>query len=114
VDVQSAPSDAEDPDVERSPSKRGKGKGKKDSAKKGKSKKKRDGWIWLESLMRGQGQSDEKLAAYKKESEWQCISIQCRLYTNTLQVTECSGSVPKQKCTAGWSSMNTSTRSCSV
>jgi hypothetical protein len=115
VDMQSAPSsDAEDPDLERSPSKRGKGKGKKDSTKRGRSKKKRDGWIWLESLMRGQGQSDEKLAAYKKESEWQCISIQCRLYTNTLQVTECSGSAPKRKCTAGWSSMNASTRSCSV
>ncbi|KAJ7836709.1 hypothetical protein B0H13DRAFT_2368590 [Mycena leptocephala] len=70
VDVQSAPSsDADDPDLERSPSKRGTGKGKKDSVKKGKSKKKRDGWIWLESLMRGQGQSDEKLAAYKKESD---------------------------------------------
>ncbi|KAJ7857183.1 hypothetical protein B0H13DRAFT_1641118 [Mycena leptocephala] len=66
----SAPSsDAEDPDLERSPSKRGKGKGKKDSTKRGRSKKKRDGWIWLESLMRGQGQSDEKLAAYKKESD---------------------------------------------
>ncbi|KAJ7884873.1 hypothetical protein B0H13DRAFT_2343513 [Mycena leptocephala] len=51
------------------PSKRGTGKGKKDSAKRGRSKKKRDGWIWLESLMRGQGQSDEKLAAYKKESD---------------------------------------------
>ncbi|KAJ7827691.1 hypothetical protein B0H13DRAFT_2373694 [Mycena leptocephala] len=70
VDVQSAPSsDADDPDLERSPSKRGTGKGKKDSVKKGKSKKKQDGWIWLESLMRGQGQSDEKLAAYKKESD---------------------------------------------
>jgi hypothetical protein len=71
VDVQSAPSsDAEDNDVVMSPSKRGRRK-----VEKGKSKKKRDGWIWLESLMRGQGQSDEKLAAYKKESKWQCISI---------------------------------------
>ncbi|KAJ7895125.1 hypothetical protein B0H13DRAFT_2339007 [Mycena leptocephala] len=47
----------------------GRRKGGKESVKKGKSKKKRDGWIWLESLMRGQGQSDEKLAAYKKESD---------------------------------------------
>jgi hypothetical protein len=84
VDVQSAPSDAEDDDLEMSPSKQGRWKGGKESVKKGKSKKKRDGWIWLESLMRGQGQSDEKLAAYKKESKCQCMSIGCRLYTNTL------------------------------
>ncbi|KAJ7855353.1 hypothetical protein B0H13DRAFT_2357972 [Mycena leptocephala] len=67
VDVQSAPSsDAEDNDLEMSPSKQGRRKGGKESVKKGKSKKKQDGWIWLESLMRGQGQSDEKLAAYKQ------------------------------------------------
>ncbi|KAJ6595454.1 hypothetical protein B0H10DRAFT_2328574 [Mycena sp. CBHHK59/15] len=66
VDVQSAPSsDPEDNDLEMSPSKQGRRK----EVKKGKSKKKRDGWIWLESLMRGQGQSDEKLVAYKKESD---------------------------------------------
>ncbi|KAJ6608937.1 hypothetical protein B0H10DRAFT_2226429 [Mycena sp. CBHHK59/15] len=51
-------------DVERgemSPSKRGK-----------KRKAKRpDGWIWLESLTRGQKLgNDEKLAAYKKEMQW--------------------------------------------
>ncbi|KAJ7032235.1 hypothetical protein C8F04DRAFT_959320 [Mycena alexandri] len=49
-----------------SPSKPG-GQGK--GVKKGKSKKKPDGWIWLESLMRGQAVSDEKVAAYKAESE---------------------------------------------
>ncbi|KAJ7913988.1 hypothetical protein B0H13DRAFT_1612017 [Mycena leptocephala] len=67
VDVHSAPSsDAEADDLETSPSKRGRRKAGKEGVKKG---KKRDGWIWLESLMRGQGQSDEKLAAYKKESD---------------------------------------------
>ncbi|KAJ7811708.1 hypothetical protein B0H13DRAFT_2383723 [Mycena leptocephala] len=67
VDVHSAPSsDAEADYLETSPSKRGRRKAGKESVKKG---KKRDGWIWLESLMRGQGQSDEKLAAYKKESD---------------------------------------------
>ncbi|KAJ7823370.1 hypothetical protein B0H13DRAFT_1659075 [Mycena leptocephala] len=67
VDVHSAPSsDAEADDLETSPSKRGKRKAGKEGVKKG---KKRDGWIWLESLMRGQGQSDEKLGAYKKESD---------------------------------------------
>ncbi|KAJ7793634.1 hypothetical protein B0H14DRAFT_3497849 [Mycena olivaceomarginata] len=40
----------------------------KERAKKGNSKK-ADGWIWLESLTRGQALSDEKLAAYKKESD---------------------------------------------
>ncbi|KAJ7924690.1 hypothetical protein B0H13DRAFT_2315206 [Mycena leptocephala] len=80
VDVQSAPlSDADDPDLERSPSKRGTEKGKKDSVKKGKLKKKRGSWIWLESLMQGQGQSNEKLAAYKKESDrvqWFCAEAE--------------------------------------
>ncbi|KAJ7889997.1 hypothetical protein B0H13DRAFT_2341237 [Mycena leptocephala] len=67
VDVHSAPSsDAEADDLETSPSKWGRRKAGKESVKKG---KKRDGWIWLESLMRGQGQSDEKLAAYTKESD---------------------------------------------
>ncbi|KAJ7861145.1 hypothetical protein B0H14DRAFT_3620009 [Mycena olivaceomarginata] len=40
----------------------------KERGKKGNSKK-ADGWIWLESLTRGQALSDEKLAAYKKESD---------------------------------------------
>ncbi|KAJ7033251.1 hypothetical protein C8F04DRAFT_957865 [Mycena alexandri] len=52
-----------------SPSKlAGQRKGRK-KEKKGKSKRKADGWIWLESLTRGQALSDEKLAAYKRESE---------------------------------------------
>ncbi|KAJ7912475.1 hypothetical protein B0H13DRAFT_2476143 [Mycena leptocephala] len=46
-----------------------------EGVKKGKSKKKRDGWIWLESLMRRQGQSDEKLAAYKKERQADCEEV---------------------------------------
>ncbi|KAJ7131454.1 hypothetical protein C8R44DRAFT_731675 [Mycena epipterygia] len=54
-----------------SPSKGGRAEegttGKK--GKKGKAKKKGDGWIWMENLMRGQPQSEEKLAAYKKESD---------------------------------------------
>jgi hypothetical protein len=47
-------------------SKWGRCKAGKESVKK---RKKRDSWIWLESLMQEQGQSDEKLAAYKKESK---------------------------------------------
>jgi hypothetical protein len=75
VEVESAASsDAEDGALEISLSKRGTRKAGKERAKKGNSKK-ADGWIWLESLTRGQALSDEKLAAYKKESKWQCISF---------------------------------------
>ncbi|KAJ7042737.1 hypothetical protein C8F04DRAFT_1251555 [Mycena alexandri] len=64
-DVEVVSSEGSDSD-QGSPSKPG-GQGK--GGKKGKSKKKPDGWIWLESLMRGQAVSDEKVAAYKRESE---------------------------------------------
>ncbi|KAJ7046076.1 hypothetical protein C8F04DRAFT_1248344 [Mycena alexandri] len=61
-----------------SPSKPG-GQGK--GVKKGKSKKKPDGWIWLESLMRGQAVSDEKVAAYKAESEQvQWFRVEAEMY----------------------------------
>ncbi|KAJ7144583.1 hypothetical protein C8R44DRAFT_865490 [Mycena epipterygia] len=66
VDVESSgSSDAVDSDVEMSPSK----PEKLQDGKKPKKPKKRDGWIWLESLTRAQPLSNEKLAAYKKESD---------------------------------------------
>ncbi|KAJ7860564.1 hypothetical protein B0H14DRAFT_3622269 [Mycena olivaceomarginata] len=69
VEVESAvSSDAEDGALEISLSRRETRKAGKERAKKGNSKK-ADGWIWLESLTRGQALSDEKLAAYKKESD---------------------------------------------
>ncbi|KAJ7802968.1 hypothetical protein B0H13DRAFT_2389291 [Mycena leptocephala] len=81
VDVLSAPSsDAEDNDLEKAPSKPGRQKGEK----KGKSKQtKRDGWIWMESLMRGQATGDEKLARTRRK------------------VIGCSGFVRKRRCIAG-------------
>jgi hypothetical protein len=88
VEVESATSsDAEESDLGMSPSKLGK---KKAGKKKGKGKgkegkgKKPDGWLWMESLTRGQAQSDEKLAEYKKESKWRFIYIECRLFTDML------------------------------
>ncbi|KAJ7026891.1 hypothetical protein C8F04DRAFT_1296032 [Mycena alexandri] len=66
-------SEAEESDPEMSPSKGGRTEeettGKKGKKGKGKGKKKGDGWIWMENLMRGQPQSEEKLAAYKMESD---------------------------------------------
>ncbi|KAJ6632041.1 hypothetical protein B0H10DRAFT_1937760 [Mycena sp. CBHHK59/15] len=61
-------SEAEDSDLEMSPSaKRGK---QAQRGKKGKKKsKKSDGWIWLESMTRGQTLGEAKLAAYKEESD---------------------------------------------
>ncbi|KAJ7022269.1 hypothetical protein C8F04DRAFT_1311552 [Mycena alexandri] len=61
-------SEAEESDPEMSPSKVGRAE-ERTTGKKGKGKKKGDGWIWMENLMRGQPQSEEKLAAYKKESD---------------------------------------------
>lgn len=61
-------SEAEESDPEMSPSKGGRAE-EGTTGKKGKGKKKGDGWIWMENLMRGQPQSEEKLAAYKKESK---------------------------------------------
>ncbi|KAJ7479034.1 hypothetical protein FB451DRAFT_1450747 [Mycena latifolia] len=69
VDVESSgSSDAADSDMEMSPSKPAR---LKDGTRprKPKKPKKRNGWIWLESLTRAQPLSDEKLVAYKKESE---------------------------------------------
>ncbi|KAJ7839870.1 hypothetical protein B0H14DRAFT_3458527 [Mycena olivaceomarginata] len=62
-------SSAEESGAEMSPSKGGKAPEGKKGKTKGRGKKKPDGWIWMESLMRGQHQSEEKLAAYKKESD---------------------------------------------
>jgi hypothetical protein len=74
VNVESSASDAEDSDVEMSPSKPVQ-KVVKTKKKTNPKLKKRDGWIWLESLTRKQALGDEKLVAYKKESEWHCIFI---------------------------------------
>ncbi|KAJ7624167.1 hypothetical protein B0H17DRAFT_1340402 [Mycena rosella] len=63
VVVQLSSSEAEDSDVEMSPCKQGKKQRGKKKAKKS------DGWIWLESLTRGQKLGDAKLAEYKKESD---------------------------------------------
>ncbi|KAJ7767329.1 hypothetical protein B0H16DRAFT_1789544 [Mycena metata] len=67
VEVHSAESSSDS--EQGSPSKLG-GQGKGTGRKKGEPKKKKvDGWIWLERLTKGQTLSDEKLAAYKAESE---------------------------------------------
>jgi hypothetical protein len=67
----SSASEAEDSDLERSPSKQERRWGK-DKEKKGKGKK-RDGWIWLERVTGGRNLgNNEKLAEYKMESK--CIS----------------------------------------
>ncbi|KAJ7193576.1 hypothetical protein GGX14DRAFT_405475 [Mycena pura] len=64
----SSASEAEDSDVNLSPTKRKQPLGK--HLKKKKKGKKSDGWIWLEGLTRGQHLGDEsKLAEYKKESD---------------------------------------------
>ncbi|KAJ7823894.1 hypothetical protein B0H14DRAFT_2597646 [Mycena olivaceomarginata] len=62
-------SSAEESGVEMLPSKGGKAPEGKKGKTKERGKKKPDGWIWMEILMRGQHQSEEKLAAYKKESD---------------------------------------------
>ncbi|KAJ7860101.1 hypothetical protein B0H14DRAFT_3446292 [Mycena olivaceomarginata] len=62
-------SSAEESGAEMSPSKGGKAPDGKKGKTKERGKKKPDGWIWMESLMWGQHQSEEKLAAYKKESD---------------------------------------------
>ncbi|KAJ6619747.1 hypothetical protein B0H10DRAFT_1946569 [Mycena sp. CBHHK59/15] len=57
----SSSSEAEDSDVEMSPTrKQGKQRGKK---------KKSDGWIWLENMTRGQTLGEGRLAEYKEESD---------------------------------------------
>ncbi|KAJ7202505.1 hypothetical protein GGX14DRAFT_352357 [Mycena pura] len=64
----SSASEAEDSDVNISPTKHKRRLGK--HVKKKKKGKKSDGWIWLEGLTRGQHLGDEsKLAEYKKESD---------------------------------------------
>ncbi|KAF7347018.1 CxC2 domain-containing protein [Mycena venus] len=68
VVVESSSSEAEDSDLEMSPLKPGKQRRAKERGKK--KAKKSDGWIWLESLTRGQRLGgDRKLAEYKKESD---------------------------------------------
>ncbi|KAJ7020760.1 hypothetical protein C8F04DRAFT_285410 [Mycena alexandri] len=66
-------SEAEGSDPGMSPSKGGRveagTEGTPRKKKKGKGKGKSDGWIWMENVMRGQPESEEKLAAYKKESD---------------------------------------------
>ncbi|KAJ7430067.1 hypothetical protein B0H11DRAFT_998417 [Mycena galericulata] len=68
-------SEAEDSDLDMSPSKQGKQAGKQKGKQKGKGKqkekkKKSDGWIWLERVTRGQNLGDDtKLAEYKRESD---------------------------------------------
>jgi hypothetical protein len=104
-------SSAEESGAEMSPSKGGKAPERKKGKTKERGKKKPDGWIWMESLMWGQHQREEKLAAYKKESEWHWVIVINGGHTNGFQVTKCSGSGPKQKCTAGWSSTSGSTPS---
>ncbi|KAJ7140660.1 hypothetical protein C8R44DRAFT_866364 [Mycena epipterygia] len=63
----SSSSEAEYSDVDLSPSK---GRAKLGGKKKKQKAKKSDGWIWLDSMTRGQSLgSDAKLAEYKKESD---------------------------------------------
>jgi hypothetical protein len=57
-------SEAENSDLEMSPSTTW---GKQ--PQRGKKPKKSDGWIWLESMTKGQTLGEAKLAAYKEESE---------------------------------------------
>ena len=78
----SSASEAEDSDVNLSPTKRKQPLGKHLKKKKG---KKSDGWIWLEGLTRGQHLGDEsKLAEYKKESKWRSKLMQCSfIHTDT-------------------------------
>ncbi|KAJ7920223.1 hypothetical protein B0H13DRAFT_1987400 [Mycena leptocephala] len=64
VVVEASASEAEDSDLEMSPSKQ-----TMCQREKQKKAKKSDGWIWLESLTRGQKLGDDKLAAYKMESD---------------------------------------------
>ncbi|KAJ7025895.1 hypothetical protein C8F04DRAFT_1268747 [Mycena alexandri] len=69
--VEVALSEAEGSDAEMSPSKGGGAEVGTEGTptKKGRGQAKPDGWIWMENVMRGQTQSKEKLAAYKKESD---------------------------------------------
>ncbi|KAJ7829025.1 hypothetical protein B0H14DRAFT_2594337 [Mycena olivaceomarginata] len=85
---------AKESGAEMLPSKGGKAAEGKKGKTKERGKKKPDGWIWMESLMRGQHESEEKLAAYKKESFRSPSAVVSGL---------------KQKCTAGWSSTSGST-----
>jgi hypothetical protein len=69
-------------------------------------------WLDLDGeLDAGATQSKEKLVAYKKESEWHWVIVINSGHTNGFQATKYSGSGPKQKYTAGWSSTSGSTPS---
>ncbi|KAJ6521648.1 hypothetical protein DFH09DRAFT_1097632 [Mycena vulgaris] len=61
----SSSSEAEESDAEMSPTKAGQQK----AGKVRKLQKKADGWIWLESMTRGQKLSEGKLVEYKKETD---------------------------------------------
>ncbi|KAJ7028236.1 hypothetical protein C8F04DRAFT_1237667 [Mycena alexandri] len=62
-------SEAEGSDPGMSPSKGGRVEAGTEGTPRKKKKGKSDGWIWMENVMRGQPESEEKLAAYKKESD---------------------------------------------
>jgi hypothetical protein len=76
-------SGAEDSDLDMSPSepgKLGRARGERKKKKGGEGKKKRgDGWIWLESVLRGVT-GEGKLAEYKRKSK--CVYESCRPYAN--------------------------------
>ncbi|KAJ6580208.1 hypothetical protein B0H10DRAFT_2235457 [Mycena sp. CBHHK59/15] len=63
----SSSSEAEDSDVEMSPTRK-QGKQRAGKQRQGK-KKKSDGWIWLENMTRGQTLGEGRLAEYKEESD---------------------------------------------
>ncbi|KAJ7121817.1 hypothetical protein C8R43DRAFT_1136334 [Mycena crocata] len=68
VIVESSASEVEESEVEGSPSGKRDGKeAQKKSKKKKPKKKKSDGWVWLESMTKGQNLGEAKLAAYKEE-----------------------------------------------
>ncbi|KAJ7727981.1 hypothetical protein DFH07DRAFT_782310 [Mycena maculata] len=76
VEVESLPPKAEDSDsgVDVSPS--AKQKQKQAKKQRGKKKEKTDGWIWLESLTRGQNLGADKMAEYKTEIQWFCAEAE--------------------------------------
>ncbi|KAJ7732899.1 hypothetical protein DFH07DRAFT_990489 [Mycena maculata] len=70
VVVESLASEAEDSNLDMSPSKQGKQQRGKQKGKQKEKKKKLDGWIWLERVTRGQNLGDDtKLAEYKRQSD---------------------------------------------
>lgn len=89
-------SEAEDSEVEMSPSKPGKPRRKSGKRK----AKKDDGWIW-KWLERGRSVGsgdDQKLEEYRRESKCKICYFQPLIKH---QACEFNGFVPKQRCTAG-------------